>query len=124
MVPKEITHREFNDISWALWRKAAVYAQLEEKFLSCYFSTADIPCNYTEKIPKTFHLRTQPNTKTIHFTPVSCCSGQLKMNKDIEVICLCRTEKDEQTKFYLTTHAVGKCPWKLPTSKNKKEKRR
>ena len=115
MKPVEITEEEYRNICHALSRKAAELGNYHIP-LTRYFSQALYPSVYAGGPPKAFRSD-YPREKGLHlyhFMPYDCaCSEHARMKSPTEVICIgCQRNAKPLPIFYLTTHRIGRCPWK------------
>lgn len=128
MKPMEITETEYNNIYKALEKKASEYAAESGDIASHFLSSLQFPrCYHTGLfIPKSFRLfyKESSRVNVWHFSPIPCTSNQMKMNKGVEIICLYSkviTLNPYKLAYYLTTHKVGRCPWKEKYSSTDKK---
>lgn len=122
MKPKQISEDEFYKIHKALVDKASTLAREANKAASTFFSGAPYTCAYEdEAIPVSFRqYESGPVESLIHFLPYPCsCREKAKMRSGLPIteqpICLAEVwdeYDDEETKYFITVHPVGKCPWK------------
>lgn len=111
--PVEITEEEYREIVDALYGKAIQLAKDHKTDFSMFYSGSLIPCSY-DIAPKTFRSKEPRQTYTMHFMPFPCnCKKQAIMSNPEEVICLNWHGDEEPYKYYITTHRIGRCPWKV-----------
>lgn len=109
MKPKKITREKWNAIYDALVDKATQLAEQEGAVAGSaeFFSGAAVPCALVES---SANFPTKPKAgvhANFHFLPFPCsCKERTTTNAD----AICLTKHGEAC--YITTHKIGKCPWK------------
>ena len=112
--PQEITRQEYWAIRHALKKRAIAYnrAAGRKRNFAYWFSDASYPCGLPHP-PSDYHQRSGYGANTRHFLPWSCdCKERLVVYEKEETICVVRAVKGGKYHYYLTTHRIGRCPWK------------
>jgi hypothetical protein len=109
--PVKISVKQYSEIHYALKRKARKLSAFSpERFLARSIA----PCTHFKRrhyeLPNSYHATKKPNVVFIeHFLPFPCdCETRARVGSKEEAICLCKTVDG----YYLTTHRIGRCPWK------------
>lgn len=109
--PKKISHQEYWAIRKALYKKAVELNKLAGRGESpqYWFAGSSFPCGLPY-IPGGFRWSVCHNARILHFISWACTCKKRAANYESEdTICIATVKK----KYYLTTHLIGKCPWKM-----------